>query len=143
MKAFLSKKVGWIILICLVVLDAFLDVVFAHGSGLQSPIWKPVADLLRINNPIFLTPLVLILFYFFVKAGAWLVRREGKIRVKTEELVLTTLVIVYTIFDLWLILVYLFDFRLFKNHFYLIPILIVVGIIYNQWAETKLRRMKK
>lgn len=142
MKPFLSKKVGWIILICLVFLDAFLDVVFAHGSGLQSAIWKPIADLLRVNNPIFLTPIVLILFYFVIKCGAWLTKKEDKIQAKAEELVLTALVLVYGVFDIWLISVYLFDFRLFRNHFYLIPVLIIVGVIYNWWAEKKLKNIK-
>jgi len=143
MKAFLSKKIGWIILICLVLFDASLDVIFAHGSGLQSAIWKPIADLLRVSNPLFLTPLVLILFYFIVKGGALLTKKIDNIQFKTEELVLTTLVIVYGVFDLWLISVYLFNFKLFKSHFYLIPILIIIGVIYNWWAEDKLKDIKK
>ena len=134
-----SKRVGWIILIFLVVLDASLDVIFAHGSGLESAIWKPISDFLGVSNPLFLTPLVLILFYFVVKGGSWLMKKEDKIQANAEELVLTTLVIIYSVFDLWLISVYLFDFNLFPNHFYLIPILIIIGIIYNWWAEKKLK----
>jgi len=139
-NAVLSKKVGWIILTCLVFLDASLDVIFAHGSGLEINILKPAADLLGISNPLFLTPLVLVIFYFVVKCGAWLTKKVDKIYVKSEELVLTALVIVYGVFDLWLISVYLFDFRLFKSHFYLIPVLIVIGIAYSWWAENKIKR---
>ncbi len=139
-KPVLSKTWAWIILICLVILDAFLDVIFAEGKGLESPIWKPIANLLGVSNPLFLTPIVLILFYFGVKGGAWLSKKVDKIPTQAEELVLTTLVIVYGVFDLWLISVYFFNFTLFKNHFYLIPILIIIGITYSWWAENKLKK---
>jgi len=138
-KVVLSKTLGWIILIALVFLDALLDVIFAHGSGLESPVWKPIANLLGVSNPLFLTPLVLVVFYFVVKIGALLTRKSDKIEVKSEELVLTTLVIVYGVFVLWLILVYLLNFTLIKNQFYLIPILIVIGIAYSWWAEKRLK----
>ena len=141
-KVVLSKTWGWSILIALVLLDASLDVIFAKGKGLESQVWKPIANFLEINNPLFLTPFVLILFYFFVKVIARLVRKVDKIDVKTEELVLTTLVLVYGVFDLWLILLYFFNFGLFRSHYYLIPILILVGIAYEWWAENKLKNKK-
>ena len=134
-KRVLSKKTGWIILILLVILDAVLDVVFAQGKGLETGIWKPISNFLGISNPLMMVPLVIILFYLAVKGGAWLARKIDKISNKTEELVLTALVIVYGVFDLWLILVYFFNFTLFKNHFYLIPILAIIGISYELWAE--------
>jgi len=138
-KVVLSKNLGWIILVILVLLDAFLDIIFAKGKGVESGIWKPISNFLGVNNPFFLTPVVLVLFYFLVKGGAWLTKKADKVTIKAEELVLTTLIIVYGIFDLWLILFYLFNFRLFESHYYLIPILILVGIIYEQWAEKKLK----
>lgn len=109
-KVVLSKTWGWIILAGLVIIDALLDVIFAQGSGLESPIWKLIANLLGVNNPLFLTPFVLILFYFVVKIGAWLTKKADKIPIKAEELVLTTLVIVYGVFVLWLISVYFFNY---------------------------------
>ena len=138
-KPVLSKTWGWIILIALVLLDALLDVIFAKGKGLESNILKPIANLVGISNPILLTPVVLVLFYFVVKGGAWLAKKVDKIYIKSEELVLTTLVIVYGVFVLWLISVYFFNFRLFRSHYYLIPILIVIGITYSWWAEKKLK----
>lgn len=138
-KPVLSKTWGWIILAGLVILDALLDLIFAKGKGLENPVWKPIAGFLGINNPLFLTPLVLIIFYLVVKGGAWLIRKTDKIEMKTEELVLTTLVIVYGIFVLWLIPVYLFNFALFRNQYYLIPILTIIGIAYSWWAENKLK----
>lgn len=138
----LSKTWGWVILIILVIFDAAFDLIFAKGKGLESPVWKPIASLFGINNPLFLIPFVLILFYFVVKIGAWLTKKVDKIPVKAEELVLTTLVIVYVFFDMWLISVYFFNFTLFKNHYYLIPILIVIGIAYSWWAENRLKSNK-
>jgi hypothetical protein len=138
-KPFLPGVWGWIILIGLVVLDASLDFIFAEGKGLESPIWKPMANLLGVNNPILLTPFVLLTFFIVVKIVSFL---EQKIEMvpNAEELVLTILVIVYAVFDLWLIMAYLFDFRLFKSHLYLIPLLIVIGIAYGWWAENKLKK---
>ncbi|MBS3091510.1 hypothetical protein J4217_03635 [Candidatus Pacearchaeota archaeon] len=139
-KVVLSKTYGWIILIGLVILDASLDIIFAEGKGLESPVWKPIANFLGVNNPLFLTPLIMIIFYFGVKGGAWLSKKVDKIPTQAEELVLTTLVIVYGVFVLWLISVYLFNFTLIKNHLYLIPILIIIGIAYSWWAEKKLKK---
>lgn len=141
-NAVLSKRIGWVLLTILVLLDAILDVIFAEGRGLETPIWKPLANFLGVTNPLFMTPLVLAIFYFVVKGGAWLTKKIDKIQFKTEELVLTTLVIVYSVFDLWLISVYFFGFRLFPSHFYLIPVLAVIGICYSWWAEKKLKNKK-
>jgi hypothetical protein len=138
-KAVLSKTAGWIILIFLVLLDASLDVFFEQGRGLESGIWKPISDFVKIKNPLLMTPFVLVLFYFFVKIGAWVARKIDKVAIKSEELVLTTIVIIYGLFDLWLILVYFFDFTLIKSHYYLIPFFIIIGILYEIWAEKKLK----
>ena len=137
-RVVLSRLWAWIILVLLVVLDASLDVIFEQGRGLESNILKPIADLFGITNPILMTPVVLLLFYLVAKAGAWMAKKIDKISEQAEELVLTTLVIVYSVFDLWLISVYLLDFTLIPNHLYLIPILIVIGIAYGWWAEKKL-----
>ncbi len=137
-KAVLPKNLAWGILIFFVFLDAFLDLIFAEGKGIESNILKPIADLFGINNPVFLTPFVLLIFFVFVKFLAFFIEKIDKIP-KAEELVLTTFVLVYGIFDLWLISVYFFDFKLFRNYFYLIPILILAGAVYEWWAEKKLK----
>src|SRR3989344_6370566 len=59
-KVVLSKTYGWIILIGIIILDAFLDIIFAEGKGLESNILKPIADLFGISNPLFLTPIIII-----------------------------------------------------------------------------------
>ena len=96
----LSKKAGWIILTVLLFIDAFLNVIRgAEGN----PVWKPILNYVGIQyTPIFV-PFVLLIFYFAVKGGAWLSRKVDKIPIKSEELVLTTLVLAYFVFDLWVI----------------------------------------
>jgi len=141
LKVVLSKFWAWIILVGLAVLDASLDMIFANSQGLQSSFWKPIADFFGMQSAIWGVPLLLIVFFVAVKIGAFLEEKIEKVRY-AEELVLTTLVILYGLFDLWLILVYFFDFGLFRNHFYLIPIFIVVGTAYSWWAEKKLGKIR-
>ena len=138
-NAVLSKKAGWIILAVLVFLDAFLDVI--RGTE-GNPLWQPIVNIIGINYVPFLVPFVLLLFYFVVKGGAWLTRKVDKIQTNSEELVLTSLVLAYFVFDLWVISVDFFGFRLIKNHYHLIPILIVILLIYSLWAEKKLKKQK-
>ena len=136
-KVVLSKKVGWIVLTVLLFIDAFLNVIRgAEGN----PIWKPILNYVGIQyTPIFV-PFVLLIFYFVVKGGAWLSRKVDKIPIKSEELVLTSLVLAYFVFDLWVISVDFFDFRLIKNNYYLTSILVIVVLIYGLWAEHKLKK---
>ncbi len=138
-KVVLSKLYGWVILIGLVFLDAILDVIFAKGKGLESPIWKPVANFFGVSNPLWFVPIVLLAIFVVVKFASFLSEKIDKVSC-AEELTLTAFVIIYGIFDLWLILVYTLNFSLFKNHYQLIPILIAVGIIYELWAERELKK---
>lgn len=137
-RAVLPKTWAWAILTSLVLFDALLDLIFAEGRGIESNILKPIANLFGISNPLFLTPFVLLIFFAGAKVLAFLTEKIDKTP-KAEELILTTIVLVYGVFDLWLILFYVFDFRLFRNHFYLIPFLILIGAAYNWWAEKRLR----
>lgn len=133
----LSKKVGWIILTLLVFLDAFLDV--KRGAE-GNPLWQPILNYVGIQYTPLFVPFVLLLFYFVVKGGAWLTRKVDKIPIKSEELVLTSLVLAYFVFDLWIISVDFLGFRLIRNHYYLTPILVVIVLIYSVWAENKLKK---
>jgi len=137
-RVILSKFWAWIILVMLAILDSSLDMIFSDSQGLQNFFWKPIADFFGIQYAILGVPLLLIAFFIVIKIGAFLEKKIEKVQY-AEELVLTTLVIVYGLFDLWLILVHFFNFTLIKNHFYLIPIFIVIGIIYSWLAEKKIR----
>ena len=133
----LTKKVGWIVLAVLVFLDAFLDVI----RGVEgNPLWKPIVNVIGISYVPFLVPFVLVFFYFVVKVGTWLIVKVDKITVKSEELVLTSLVLAYAVFDLWVIAVDFFGFSLIRNHYYLTPILVVVVLGYALWAERCLKK---
>jgi len=68
------------------------------------------------------------------------VRKVDKIKKNSEELVLTTLVLVYFIFVLWVVSVDFLGFTLIKSHYALIPILVIVAIIYSLWAEKDLKK---
>ncbi len=136
----LSRPAGWILVAGLVVLDAALDVFFAHGRGLESLVWKPLAGVLGINNPLLLTPLVVIILFAVAKGLAVVVGRVDKVP-KAEELLLTILVVVYGVLDLWLLSVYLLGFTVLESR-HLIPILIVIGVAYGWRAETNLKKKK-
>ena len=136
----LPRPAGWIFLALLVVVDAALDVAFAHGYGLESPVWKPLSSALGISNPLLLTPLVIVVLLVVAKGLAGLVGRIDKTP-RAEELMLTILVVVYAVFDLWLLSVYLLGFTALESR-HLIPILIIIGVGYGWWAENKLKAKK-
>lgn len=127
----LSKKIGWIVLAILVFIDAFLDVI----RGVEgNPLWIPIVNIIGINNVPFLVPFVLLLFYLAVKALGWLVEKIDKTP-RSEELVLTALVVVYAIFDIWLISMDFLGFRLITNFRYMIIPLTIIGLGYALWAQ--------
>ncbi len=133
MSPVLSKRTGWILLISLVFFDAFLDLITgARGSSF----WNPIAHVIGVKTP-FLAPLVVIIMYFAVKTLGWIVRKTDNIP-RAEELLLTTLVVVYGFLDLWLVAVNFFNFTLIKDHRMLILPLMIIGWLYSSWAQKKL-----
>ena len=139
MKPVLSKKMGWIILAVLVLLDAFLDVI----RGVEgNPLWKPVVNAIGIKNTPFLVPFVLLLFYLVVKGAGWLVEKTDKTK-NSEELVLTGLVIAYGIFDIWVVSVDFLGFRLIPNFRYMIIPMTLIALGYCLWAQKKLGKKRK
>ena len=132
----LSKKVGWILLAGLVLIDATLDVI----RGVEgNPLWIPIVNIIGINNVPFLVPFVLLLFYIAIKALGWLVEKIDKTP-NSEELVLTALVIVYAVFDIWAISVDFLGFRFIPNFRYMILPLTIIGLGYALWAQKKLKK---
>ncbi|MBI5401758.1 hypothetical protein HZB05_02965 [Candidatus Wolfebacteria bacterium] len=134
MKPVLSKRIGWILLTGLVFLDAFFDLITgARGS----PFWNPVANFIGIKTPL-LAPLVVIIIYFAVKIVGWIVQKTDKTP-RSEELVLTTFVVVYGFLDIWLVAVDFFNFTLIKDHRVMIIPLMIIGWLYSSWAQRKLK----
>lgn len=139
MNPVLSKKSGWIILAILVFLDSFLDII----RGVEgNPLWIPVLNKIGINNAPFLVPLVLLLFYLVVKALGWLVEKIDKTP-RSEELILTSLVIVFAVFDIWVISVDFLGFKLIPNFRYMIIPLTIIGLGYALCAQRILEKAKK
>ena len=138
MKPVLSKSTGWILLTALVFIDALLDVVISGGVG--SPFWKPIADIFGIKMVPLLAPAVLVLFYFAVKTLGWLVQKTDKTP-RSEELILTTLVVIYGVFDVWLI-ARILGFNLITNYRLMIIPLTIIGLVYGLWAQKKLKTAK-
>lgn len=136
MKPVLPKSAGWVLLIALVFLDGFIDMI--KWGGLGSPLWKSVANIIGIKMVPLLAPIVLVIFYFAVKVLGWLVGKADKTP-RSEELILTILVVVYGVFDIWLIAASFFGFTLITNYRLMIIPLIVVGMIYGLWAQKRLK----
>ena len=132
----LSKGVGWSLLAGLVLIDAFLDVI----RGVEgNPLWMPIVNMIGIKNVPFLAPFVLALFYVAVKALGWIVEKTDKTP-KSEELVLTSLVIAYGLFDVWAVSVDFFGFRLIPDFRYMIIPMTIAALGYALWAQKKLRK---
>ncbi len=135
-KVILPKLTAWIILAILVFLDSIFNVIRgAEGN----PLWKPILNYIGIQYTPLLVPVVLVLFYFVVKAGGWLVKKVDKTP-HAEGLVLTALVLVYAVFDIWVISVDFLGFTLIKSHYHFLPIIALVVLIYSLWAEHYLKK---
>ena len=136
MKAFLSRKTAWVLIIILVYIDAILDIVRGKEGN---PLWTPFVQNFGIYIVLLLAIPVLILFYILIKILTKIILKIDKTP-PIEEILLTTLVIIYGVFDLWLISVDFLNFSLIKNFRYTIPFLIIAGLIYALWAEQKVKR---
>ena len=135
----LSKLWAWIILVLLALVDSFLDMFFADNTGLKSFFWNPVANFTGMKYAPLAVPVLLLIFFIAVKIGTLLEEKIEKVH-HAEELVLTTLVIAYGAFNLWLISFYFFGFSLLNNRLHLIIILIIIATAYAWWAEKRLKK---
>ncbi|MFH1503642.1 MAG: hypothetical protein ABIE36_03215 [Candidatus Diapherotrites archaeon] len=139
-KVVLSKLWAWIVIVILLAFDFFIDY---KGGGIGHPIWQPVMNFFGTNTIYYLTPLILLAFYLAVKIGAFLEEKISKTP-QAEQLILTIVVIIYILYDIWLFSVNYLGFKLINasNHYSLIPIFIVIGVVYGWWAEKKLKNKK-
>lgn len=137
-KVTLPKKLAWVIFTLLLFTDAFLDVIRgAEGN----PLWKPVVEVIGIKSVPLLVPLALIFFYLVVKAVSWFVKKVDKFP-EAEDVILSTLVVVYGVFVLWVIAVDFFGFRLIHNHYQMTPVLVVIALAYALGAEYVIKHRK-
>lgn len=137
-KPYLPKTQGWAIFTALLFIDAFIDVVRgAEGN----PIWIPIVNAIGINFVPLLVPLILPLYYAAVKVLGAVAGRVDRTP-HAEEIILTALVVVYALFDAWLVASGFLGFRLIKNFYQTIPFLIIAGLAYALWAQHKVGKRK-
>ncbi len=138
-RVVLSKTAGFIIFGLLLLIDTIFDVL----RGTQgNPLFKPIENAFGINIFPLLVPFVLVFFYGIIKLIAWIVLKIEKIP-NIEEILLTTLIIIFFVHDIWVFSVDYLNFSLIKNYRKMIPIYIIVGLIYSLWAERALKKEKR
>lgn len=141
-KISLPKKLGWPILILLVFWDAFITF---RAGGESNPLLRPIVNYFGLHALWFLGVGVLILFYLLTKiVGKYVSKYEGF--PQGEEIVLTSLVIVFATYDFYLtFLAPHFGYLGSQYHYTIIPIIIVPLLVYNFWLEYLKRkgRLKK
>lgn len=136
-RVFLPRFLAWVFIIILVYLDAILDIVV--GKGMGNPLWVPFIEKFGSYIVLILPIPLFAVFFFFIKILSFIVVKVDKLPY-AEEVLLTALVVVYSLFDIWLISIDFLGFTLINNFKYVIPFLIAGGLIYALWAEKKIRK---
>ncbi len=135
---YLTKKQGWVTFTALLFVDAFLTVMRgAEGN----PLWIPIVNAIGIASVPFLVPLVLPIYYAAIKVLGRIVETVDKTP-HAEEIILTALVIIYAAFDIWLVASGFLGFRLIRNFYQTIPLLIIIGLAYALWAQYNVKKKK-
>ncbi len=135
MQPVLQKKISWFLLSALVFLDAFLDVLRgAEGN----PLWQPIVNAVGMQNVPLLVPPLLVGFYLIVKVLGRIVTAVDKTP-QAEEIILTAFVLVYAVFDAWLLAVDFLNFKLVTDFRLMAIPLTAIGLAYGLWAEKKLK----
>ena len=137
-RVVLSKTAGFIILGLLLLIDTIFDVL----RGTQgNPLFNPIENTFGINAFPLLVPFALVFFYGVIKIVAWIVLKIEKVP-NMEEILLTTLVIIFFVHDMWVFSVDYLNFSLIRDYHKMIPIYIIIGLAYSTWAERSLKRKK-
>ncbi len=139
MKIALPKKIGWILIILLVLWDAYLTYI---GGSEGNPLWKPIIQSFGINALWVLVPIALGIFYLATKILGWLIKAADKIS-EGEEIVLTALVLVFGTYDLYItFFLKSFGWLGARNHYRIILLLMVPAILYIIYTEIVRRKNK-
>ncbi len=139
MKIALPKKIGWILIILLVLWDAYLTYI---GGSEGNPLWKPFIQSFGINALWVLVPIALGIFYLATKILGWLIKAADKIS-EGEEIVLTALVLVFGTYDLYItFFLKSFGWLGARNHYRIILLLMVPAILYIIYTEIVRRKNK-
>ena len=138
-KIALPKYIGWPVLILLIFWDAF----FTYRGGREgNPLWQPIVERFGLNALWVLAIFVLVLFYFLTKILGRYTEKVEKFP-QGEEIVLTNLVIVFIVYDLYITFAApRIGYLGFRRHYAIIPVLIVPVLIYDIWLEYLKRKGK-
>ncbi len=138
-KTVLSRRTGLIILGALLLLDTIFDVL----RGTQgNPLFKPIENTFGIWVFPLLVPFALVFFYAVAKALGWIVEKVDRTPY-SEGIILTALVLIFALHDIWVFSVDYLGFRLIRSYYQMIPIYIVVGMAYALWAQYTVKNKVK
>ncbi|MBI2589478.1 hypothetical protein HYW32_00375 [Candidatus Berkelbacteria bacterium] len=136
------KRIGWLILVLLVYFDAIFTVIIGKEGN---PLWQIFTNRYGIWTDLIAPIPVLLALYVGILLLTPIVRRFDRYP-NSHEVILTNLIIVYAIYDLYFILNFVgfplaVDF--FASKIKLIIALLVPGIIpYNIFLEYRLLKQK-
>lgn len=121
-----------------------LDFIVDVGGGQGHPVWQPMMDLFGTNNIYLMTPFILAFFYLLVKSTTLFIEKLDDLP-RAEEVVLTSLVLGYSLYLVWLLSFARLGIGFiepFGRRYFLvfIPLLAVSVGLYGTWAERKLKK---
>jgi len=136
----LPKKIAWPIIIFALFWDVFLTV---RAGGEGNPLWRPLTLKYGLNILWLLFPFAILLFYLLSKVFGFLIEKLDKYP-QGEEIVLTSLVLVYGTYVLYLnFFVSRFAYLGSRSHYRIILLLIIPAVLYQIFLEIKKRKMKR
>ena len=134
-KRFFEVRRAIVVLAILLLIDTFFDIL----RGTQgNPLFKPIENAFGVWAFPFLVPPVVALLYFLSIGIGKIVEKADKIT-NGKEIILTTLVVIFVIHDIWVFSLDYLGFRLIKSYLHMIPIYIIAGIAYSWWAEKSVK----
>jgi len=136
----LPKKIAWPIIIFALFWDVFLTV---RAGGEGNPLWRPLTLRYGLNILWLLLPFGVLLFYLLSKIFGFLIEKLDKYP-QGEEIVLTSLVLVYGTYVLYItFFASRFAYLGSRSHYRIILLLIIPAVLYQIFLEIKKRKMKR
>ena len=134
-KRFFEARTSIAALAFLLLIDTFFDIL----RGTQgNPIFKPIENAFGVWAFPLLVPPAVILFYLLSVGIGKIINKADKVT-SGKEIILTTLVVIFAIHDIWVFSLDYLGFTLIKNYLHMIPVYIIGGIAYSWWAEKSVK----
>jgi len=136
----LPKKIAWPIIIFALFWDGFLTV---RAGGEGNPLWRPLTLKYGLSIIWLFLPFAVLLFYLLSKIFGFLIEKLDKYP-QGEEIVLTSLVLVYGTYVLYLnFFVSRFGYLGSRSHYRIILLLIIPAVLYQIFLEIKKWKTKR